>query len=62
MYPNKRLRQTARTNKEYNAGVGKYEWDWTDVIDRKPYRNWKLYRKTQYKHSDANANKETHDD
>jgi len=49
MYPNKNVLDNTTDNKEYKAAQGKYEWEWTVWIDRKPFRNWKLYRKTQYK-------------
>lgn len=49
MYKNKKLKNNSTTNKEYNVGAGKYYWDWTVIISRKEFKNWKLYRKNQYK-------------
>lgn len=49
MYSNKELLETTTNNKEYKAASGKYEWVWTQWINTKPYRNWKLYRTSQYK-------------
>ncbi len=50
----------AMTNKEYNISVDKYEmWADTCWIDRKPYRNWKLYRKTQYRENRKEDGKES---
>ncbi len=46
----KKLLDTTTNNKEYRMAQGKYlvgfETAW---IDKRPYRDWKLYRKTQYK-------------
>jgi hypothetical protein len=47
MRPNKRIRKTTTNNKEYKAASGNYEYVFTDLIDRKSFRNWKLYRKSQ---------------
>jgi hypothetical protein len=57
MYYNKKLLKTTTNNKEYKAAQGKYTWVWTVWIDRKAFRNWKLYRKTQYKPVNKNLYK-----
>ena len=54
---NKKLRKTTTNSREYNIASGKESWEWTGWIDRKPYRNWKLYRKTQYKENKAHCNR-----
>jgi len=46
-----RLNTYKPTNKEYNQYTGKIDitpWE-TQIIGRKAYRNWKLYRKKQYR-------------
>jgi len=50
MRSNKKLKQTTADSKEYKVYSGKYDLMFeTCPIDRKPYRNWKLYRTKQHK-------------
>lgn len=49
MFANKKLRATTTNSKEYKMASGHYQFEWTQLLSRQPFKNWKLYRKTQYK-------------